>query len=120
MHSSVIAHQCFALKALSWLGQVIQYSGRLGLHYPQCLCVSAAPCDCRNVSDGLRRTLCQVGLQEGPEGQNSSLVDRLMLNDSKMWKGNETLYIHTTHKLRSSTKVLIPVLLLLQLLYLLN
>ncbi|XP_067467007.1 E3 ubiquitin-protein ligase UBR2 isoform X2 [Thunnus thynnus] len=68
MHSSVVAHQCFALKALSWLGQIIQYS------------------------DGLRRILCQVGLQEGPEGENSSLVDRLMLNDSKMWKGARNIY----------------------------
>ncbi|XP_037135452.1 E3 ubiquitin-protein ligase UBR2 isoform X1 [Syngnathus acus] len=68
MHSSVVAHQCFALKALSWLGQIIQYS------------------------DGLRRILCQVGLEEGPEGENSSLVDRLMLNDSKMWKGARNIY----------------------------
>uniref|UniRef100_I3JJG1 E3 ubiquitin-protein ligase n=1 Tax=Oreochromis niloticus TaxID=8128 RepID=I3JJG1_ORENI len=68
MHSSVVAHQCFALKALSWLGQIIQYS------------------------DGLRRILCQVGLQKGPEGENSSLVDRLMLNDSKMWKGARNIY----------------------------
>lgn len=37
--------------------------------------------------DGLRRILCQVGLQEGPEGENSSLVDKLMLSDSKLWKG---------------------------------
>ncbi|XP_035982677.1 E3 ubiquitin-protein ligase UBR2 isoform X3 [Fundulus heteroclitus] len=68
MHSSVVAHQCFALKALSWLGQIIQYS------------------------DGLKRILCQVGLQKGPEGENSSLVDRLMLNDSKMWKGARNIY----------------------------
>uniref|UniRef100_A0A4W6E091 E3 ubiquitin-protein ligase n=1 Tax=Lates calcarifer TaxID=8187 RepID=A0A4W6E091_LATCA len=68
MHSSVVAHQCFALKALSWLGQIIQYS------------------------DGLRRILCQVGLQKGAEGENSSLVDRLMLNDSKMWKGARNIY----------------------------
>ncbi|XP_067367513.1 E3 ubiquitin-protein ligase UBR2 isoform X5 [Channa argus] len=68
MHSSVVAHQCFALKALSWLGQIIQYS------------------------DGLRRILCQVGLQKGPEGENSSLVDRLMLNDSMMWKGARNIY----------------------------
>ncbi|MED6278535.1 E3 ubiquitin-protein ligase ubr2 [Characodon lateralis] len=68
MHSSVVAHQCFALKALSWLGQIIQYS------------------------DGLKRILCQVGLQKGPEGENSSLVNRLMLNDSKMWKGARNIY----------------------------
>ncbi|XP_058507486.1 E3 ubiquitin-protein ligase UBR2 isoform X4 [Solea solea] len=68
MHSSVVAHQCFALKTLTWLGQIIQYS------------------------DGLRRILCQVGLQQGPEGENSSLVDRLMLNDSKMWKGARNIY----------------------------
>ena len=36
-----------------------------------------------------------MGLQKTPEGENSSLVDQLMLNDSKMWKGG---YIHThTH-----------------------
>lgn len=42
------------------------------------------------LSDGLRRVLCQVGLRPGPEGENSSLVDRLMLNDSKMWKGQSS------------------------------
>ncbi|XP_077960513.1 E3 ubiquitin-protein ligase UBR2 isoform X1 [Gasterosteus aculeatus] len=68
MHSSVVAHQCFALRALSWLGQIIQYS------------------------DGLRRILCEVGLQKGPEGEYSSLVDKLMLNDSKMWKGGRNIY----------------------------
>ncbi|XP_075996582.1 E3 ubiquitin-protein ligase UBR2 isoform X2 [Genypterus blacodes] len=68
MHSSVVAHQCFALKALSWLGQIIQYS------------------------DGLRRILCQVGLQKSPEDENTSLVDQLMLNDSKMWKGARNIY----------------------------
>lgn len=93
MHSSVVAHQCFALKALSWLGQIIQYSGRSGLHFPYSS-LSVSTCCwtillCSRVSDGLRRILCQVGLQKGPEGENSSLVDRLMLNDSKMWKGND-------------------------------
>ncbi|KAI9514830.1 E3 ubiquitin-protein ligase ubr2 [Dissostichus eleginoides] len=68
MHSSVVAHQCFALRALSWMGNIIQYS------------------------DGLRRTLCQVCLQKLPEGQFSSLVDKLMLNDSKMWKGARNVY----------------------------
>ncbi|KAM8859992.1 E3 ubiquitin-protein ligase UBR2 isoform 2-T2 [Spinachia spinachia] len=67
MHSSVVAHQCFALRALSWLGQIIQYS------------------------DGLRRVLCEVGLQKA-EGEYSSLVDKLMLNDSKMWKGARNIY----------------------------
>uniref|UniRef100_A0A8C0KC13 E3 ubiquitin-protein ligase n=1 Tax=Canis lupus dingo TaxID=286419 RepID=A0A8C0KC13_CANLU len=68
MHSSIVAHQNFGLKLLSWLGNVIGYS------------------------DGLRRILCQVGLQEGPDGENSSLVDRLMLNDSKLWKGARSVY----------------------------
>ncbi|XP_047668061.1 E3 ubiquitin-protein ligase UBR2 isoform X4 [Tachysurus fulvidraco] len=67
MHSSVVAHQCFALKALSWLGHVIRSS------------------------DALRRILCQVGLQNGTDGENS-LVDTLMLNDSKMWKGARNVY----------------------------
>ncbi|XP_058880723.1 E3 ubiquitin-protein ligase UBR2 isoform X2 [Acipenser ruthenus] len=68
MHSSVVAHQCFGLKVLSWLGHVIVYS------------------------EGLRRVLCQVALQEGPEGENSSLADKLMLGDSKLWKGARTVY----------------------------
>uniref|UniRef100_A0A8D1JLI8 E3 ubiquitin-protein ligase n=1 Tax=Sus scrofa TaxID=9823 RepID=A0A8D1JLI8_PIG len=67
MHSSIVAHQNFGLKLLSWLGSIIGYS------------------------DGLRRILCQVGLQEGPDGENSSLVDRLMLNDSKLWKNYQQL-----------------------------
>ncbi|XP_043917807.1 E3 ubiquitin-protein ligase UBR2 isoform X2 [Protopterus annectens] len=68
MHSSVVAHQCFSLRLLTWLSQVIGYS------------------------DGLRRIVCQVGLQEGQEGENSSLVDTLMLNDSKLWKGARNVY----------------------------
>ncbi|KAL4676331.1 hypothetical protein H8959_010476, partial [Pygathrix nigripes] len=68
MHSSIVAHQNFGLKLLSWLGSIIGYS------------------------DGLRRILCQVGLQEGPDGENSSLVDRLMLSDSKLWKGARSVY----------------------------
>lgn len=28
-----------------------------------------------------------MGLEVGPEGDDSSLVNRLMINDSKMWKG---------------------------------
>ncbi|XP_064411682.1 E3 ubiquitin-protein ligase UBR2 isoform X4 [Latimeria chalumnae] len=68
MHSSVVAHQSFGLKLLSWLGHIIGYS------------------------DGLRRVLCQVGLQEGPDGENSSLVDRLMLSDSQLWKGARNEY----------------------------
>lgn len=99
MHSSVVAHQCFALKALSWLGQIIQYSGTSGHYFPASPCLGVgggAACSLevgvtlsvRGVSDGLRRVLCQVGLQRGPEGENSSLVDQLMLNDSKMWKGD--------------------------------
>uniref|UniRef100_A0A8C1IBK9 E3 ubiquitin-protein ligase n=1 Tax=Cyprinus carpio TaxID=7962 RepID=A0A8C1IBK9_CYPCA len=38
MHSSVVAHQCFALKALTWLGQIIRYSGQslAALHRPHC------------------------------------------------------------------------------------
>ncbi|XP_075411213.1 E3 ubiquitin-protein ligase UBR2 isoform X2 [Tenrec ecaudatus] len=68
MHSSIVAHQNFGLKLLSWLGSIIGYS------------------------DGLRRILCQVGLQEGPDGENCSLVDRLMLNDSQLWKGARSVY----------------------------
>ncbi|KAL8185338.1 UNVERIFIED_CONTAM: E3 ubiquitin-protein ligase ubr2, partial [Gekko kuhli] len=68
MHSSIVAHQSFGLKLLTWLGNIIGYS------------------------DGLRRILCQVGLQEGPQGENSSLVDKLMLSDSKLWKGARSVY----------------------------
>lgn len=32
-----------------------------------------------------------MGLERGPEGENSSLVDTLMLCDSKMWKGEEEM-----------------------------
>ncbi|XP_041922736.1 E3 ubiquitin-protein ligase UBR2 isoform X6 [Alosa sapidissima] len=42
-------------------------------------------------SDALRRVLCQVGLQRGPDGEGS-LVDTLMLCDSKMWKGARNVY----------------------------
>ncbi|XP_051504014.1 E3 ubiquitin-protein ligase UBR2 isoform X2 [Myxocyprinus asiaticus] len=80
MHSSVVAHQCFALRALAWLGQTIRYS------------------------DALRRILCQVGLQRGPEGENSSLVDTLMLCDSKMWKGARNVY----HQLFMSSLLMDP------------
>lgn len=80
MHSSVVAHQCFALKSLNWLGQIIRYS------------------------DALRRILCQVGLQRGPEGENSSLVDTLMLCDSKMWKGARNVY----HQLFMSSLLMDP------------
>uniref|UniRef100_A0A8C6VG68 E3 ubiquitin-protein ligase n=1 Tax=Naja naja TaxID=35670 RepID=A0A8C6VG68_NAJNA len=68
MRSSIVAHQSFGLKLLTWLSNIIGYS------------------------DGLRRILCQVGLQEGPEGENSSLVDKLMLSDSKLWKGARSVY----------------------------
>uniref|UniRef100_A0A8C5PGM3 E3 ubiquitin-protein ligase n=1 Tax=Leptobrachium leishanense TaxID=445787 RepID=A0A8C5PGM3_9ANUR len=68
IHSSVVAHETFGLRILNWLGQAISYS------------------------DGLRRILCQVGLQEGPDGENSSLVDRLMLCDSMLWKGARNCY----------------------------
>ncbi|KAL7987331.1 hypothetical protein Chor_006250 [Crotalus horridus] len=68
MRSSIVAHQSFGLKLLTWLSNIIGYS------------------------DGLRRILCQAGLQEGPEGENSSLVDKLMLSDSKLWKGARSVY----------------------------
>ncbi|KAJ8248270.1 hypothetical protein GJAV_G00240210 [Gymnothorax javanicus] len=80
MHSSVVAHQCFALRALVWLGHVISYS------------------------DALRRILCQVGLQKGPEGEYSSLVDTLMLCDSKMWKAARNVY----HQLFMSSLLMDP------------
>ncbi|XP_072121138.1 E3 ubiquitin-protein ligase UBR2 isoform X2 [Mobula birostris] len=68
MHSSVVAHQAFAIKLLLWLSQVIGYSG------------------------GLRRILCQVGLQQRPDDDHSSLIDKLMLCDSKLWKGARNIY----------------------------
>uniref|UniRef100_A0AAV2L6C4 E3 ubiquitin-protein ligase n=1 Tax=Knipowitschia caucasica TaxID=637954 RepID=A0AAV2L6C4_KNICA len=67
MHSSVVAHQVFALKSLTWLSQVISHS------------------------DGLRRVLCTVAL-ESRSGSGETLVDQLMLNDSKMWKGARSIY----------------------------
>ncbi|XP_072366213.1 E3 ubiquitin-protein ligase UBR2 isoform X1 [Scyliorhinus torazame] len=68
MHSSVVAHQNFAIKLLIWLSQVIGYSG------------------------GLRRILCEVGLQQRPDEEGSSLIDKLMLCDSKLWKGARNIY----------------------------
>lgn len=66
---------------------------------PVCWCHSVFV---RGVSDGLRRILCQVGLQRGPEGENSSLVDQLMLNDSKMWKGNSNCNTDSRYTFRTS------------------
>ncbi|XP_078413257.1 E3 ubiquitin-protein ligase UBR2 isoform X1 [Cetorhinus maximus] len=68
MHSSVVAHQNFAIKLLIWLSQVIGYSG------------------------GLRRILCEVGLQQRTDEDSSSLIDKLMLCDSKLWKGARNIY----------------------------
>uniref|UniRef100_A0A673YM57 E3 ubiquitin-protein ligase n=1 Tax=Salmo trutta TaxID=8032 RepID=A0A673YM57_SALTR len=77
MHSSVVAHQCFALKALHWLGHVIGYSGQILFKYKELNTIFK----------------CLLGVtQRGPEGENSSLVDTLMLCDSKMWKGARNVY----------------------------
>uniref|UniRef100_A0A673YKU6 E3 ubiquitin-protein ligase n=1 Tax=Salmo trutta TaxID=8032 RepID=A0A673YKU6_SALTR len=78
MHSSVVAHQCFALKALHWLGHVIGYSGQILFKYKEL--------------NTIFKCLLGVGLERGPEGENSSLVDTLMLCDSKMWKGARNVY----------------------------
>uniref|UniRef100_A0A8C6QT21 E3 ubiquitin-protein ligase n=1 Tax=Nannospalax galili TaxID=1026970 RepID=A0A8C6QT21_NANGA len=70
MHSSVVVHQNFGLKVLSWLGSIIGYS------------------------DGLRRILCQVGLQEGPDGDSISLVDRLIMCSSPCIQLSQEFSIH--------------------------
>ncbi|KAF3841600.1 hypothetical protein F7725_023551, partial [Dissostichus mawsoni] len=79
MHSSVVAHQCFALRALSWMGNIIQYSGETTLPTVLHSTVSGGLC-VRCVFRSFRRTVFL------------SLVDKLMLNDSKMWKGARNVY----------------------------
>ncbi|KAM8946628.1 E3 ubiquitin-protein ligase UBR2 isoform 2-T2 [Pelodytes ibericus] len=68
MHSSIVAHQTFGLRIFNWLGQTIAYS------------------------DGFRRILCQVALQRAMEGEIPSFLDKLMLYDSKLWKGARNCY----------------------------
>ncbi|ESO96461.1 hypothetical protein LOTGIDRAFT_115669, partial [Lottia gigantea] len=62
MHSSVIAHQNFALKLLHWLQEVI------------------------SKSDGLRRLFCLLSMQNMDDESISSLMERLLLSDTQLWK----------------------------------
>ncbi|XP_078462123.1 E3 ubiquitin-protein ligase UBR2 isoform X2 [Lampetra planeri] len=78
MLAAVVAHQLFAMRLLAWLAHVISHS------------------------EGLRRVLCQVGLDPGPDGQDSSPISRLMLYDSKLWKGARNVY----HQLLMSSLLL--------------
>ncbi|KTG32945.1 hypothetical protein cypCar_00013012 [Cyprinus carpio] len=103
MHSSVVAHQCFALKALTLVakhriptsymskdqGKFVSY---VRFKLAECSVLDGCNESVLSPTDALRRILCQVGLQRGPEGENSSLVDTLMLCDSKMWKGARNVY----------------------------
>ncbi|GCC35536.1 hypothetical protein chiPu_0014021 [Chiloscyllium punctatum] len=63
LHSSVVSHQNFALRLLSWLSQVVSNSA------------------------GLRQIFCEVVLNQEPESDQPCLSSRLMLADAKLWKG---------------------------------
>ena len=60
MHHSLVSHQYFAERAISWLQKVCEYS------------------------KGLKEILCKVGLFAKPDSH--SLVEKLMLADNVYWK----------------------------------
>ena len=66
MHTSVVAFQMLAARCLSWLQRVT------------------------SKSEGLRRLFCQLILQDEAPGQ-PSVVERLLLADTKLWKGRPAL-----------------------------
>ncbi|XP_062910214.1 E3 ubiquitin-protein ligase UBR1 isoform X1 [Mobula hypostoma] len=68
LHSSVVSHQAFALRLLSWLSQLI---GR---------------------SAGLRQIFCEVVLHQPPGSDQPCLVSKLMLADTKLWKGARKVF----------------------------
>uniref|UniRef100_A0A0L8GI50 E3 ubiquitin-protein ligase n=1 Tax=Octopus bimaculoides TaxID=37653 RepID=A0A0L8GI50_OCTBM len=59
MHTTVVSHQKFALKAIQWLQYII------------------------SKSDGLRYLFCKLAMQPSESG---SLMERLILADTKLWK----------------------------------
>ncbi|XP_062863007.1 E3 ubiquitin-protein ligase UBR1 [Trichomycterus rosablanca] len=63
LHSSVMAHQTFALRLGTWFQQIIGYSV------------------------GFRQVFCQVALQPGADSVTPCLISRLMLHDARLYKG---------------------------------
>uniref|UniRef100_A0A673CFG4 E3 ubiquitin-protein ligase n=1 Tax=Sphaeramia orbicularis TaxID=375764 RepID=A0A673CFG4_9TELE len=63
LHSSVMAHQTFALRLGSWFQKIIGYSA------------------------GFRQAFCQVALEPNPDSDRPCLISRLMLHDARMYKG---------------------------------
>uniref|UniRef100_A0A8C8GTC8 E3 ubiquitin-protein ligase n=1 Tax=Oncorhynchus tshawytscha TaxID=74940 RepID=A0A8C8GTC8_ONCTS len=63
LHSAVMAHQSFAMRLGTWFQQIIGYSV------------------------GFRQVFCQVALEPSSEGDQPSLISRLMLHDSRLYKG---------------------------------
>uniref|UniRef100_A0A673YKC5 E3 ubiquitin-protein ligase n=1 Tax=Salmo trutta TaxID=8032 RepID=A0A673YKC5_SALTR len=63
LHSAVMAHQSFAMRLGAWFQQIIGYSV------------------------GFRQVFCQVALEPSSEGDQPSLISRLMLHDSRLYKG---------------------------------
>ncbi|XP_063428523.1 E3 ubiquitin-protein ligase UBR2-like isoform X1 [Mytilus trossulus] len=67
MHTIVVAHQKFALKLVTWLQDII------------------------GKSDGLRRLFCTLSTQPYENGE--SLIEKLILSDTQMWK-NARMLVH--------------------------
>ncbi|CAB1330943.1 unnamed protein product [Coregonus sp. 'balchen'] len=72
LHSAVMAHQSFAMRLGTWFPQIIGYSV------------------------GFRQVFCQVALEPSSEGDQPSLISRLMLHDARLYKGN--LLMETEYK----------------------
>ncbi|XP_048456442.1 E3 ubiquitin-protein ligase UBR1 [Rhincodon typus] len=68
LHSSVVSHQTFALRLLSWLNQVVSNSA------------------------GLRQIFCEVVLNQEPDSNQPCLISKLMLADAKLWKGARKVF----------------------------
>uniref|UniRef100_UPI00398EC789 E3 ubiquitin-protein ligase UBR1 n=1 Tax=Pristiophorus japonicus TaxID=55135 RepID=UPI00398EC789 len=68
LHSTIVSHQTFALRLLSWLNQVISYSA------------------------GLRQIFCEVLLNQELGSDQPCLISKLMLSDAKLWKGARKIF----------------------------
>ncbi|XP_017331926.1 E3 ubiquitin-protein ligase UBR1 [Ictalurus punctatus] len=63
IHSTVMAHQTFALRLVTWFQQIIGYSV------------------------GFRQVFCQVALEPSADSSKLCLISRLMLRDARLYKG---------------------------------
>ena len=93
MRSSVVSHQIFATRIISWLQTVIAYSGK----FWYCdISTSTLPCTVNDLQciwqwfsspyiEGLRQLFCLEIMKCTPEDQ-MSIVEKLMLADTKLWK----------------------------------